>query len=227
MRRLFVEKLVLKQQQIDNGNGDIGVGQVEDGAEEIVVAVDEELQPSGYAVPLKQREVEHVDHASHHEAGVMAAELGNGVGCRGREQQSVECAVEDVARGACEDQRQPDENAPGSLLAVAHQVNDQPCEGSGQTDAENSQQQFAPVESAARGNVHTESGAVVLDEAQLEPVGEYDDRFTELHVGFDPYLECLVGQQQQDDQERDFLEIHLFRFIGTKIVQGESNAKFI
>ena len=98
MRRLFVEKLVLKQQQIDNGNGDIGVGQVEDGAEEIVVAVDEELQPSGYAVPLKQREVEHVDHASHHEAGVMAAELGNGVGCRGREQQSVECAVEEVAR---------------------------------------------------------------------------------------------------------------------------------
>ena len=43
------------------------------------------------------------------------------------------------------------------------------------------------------GHSHT-----VLDEAQLEPVGDDDDRLAQTHVGLDPYLQRLVKHQQHD-----------------------------
>ena len=69
-------------------------------------------------------------------------------------------------------------------------------------------QQLAPVEASARGDVHAEGRAVVLDEPQLEPVGEDDDRLVEVHMGLDPDFERLVCDEQQHDEQRYFLEIH-------------------
>ena len=133
---LLVKEFILKQKQVDDGDGDVGVGEVEDRAEEIVVAVDQKPQEARHAVPLEQREIEHVDDLAHHEAGVVAPECGDGVRRRCREQQSVECAVEDVAHGAGEDQGQSDDNASGRILAVVYQAADEPCYASGQRDAE-------------------------------------------------------------------------------------------
>ena len=48
----------MKQKQIDDGDGDIGIGQVEDGPEKVVVAVHQEVQEPRYAVPLEEREID-------------------------------------------------------------------------------------------------------------------------------------------------------------------------
>ena len=183
---------MLKQKQIDDCHRDVGIGQIEDRAEEIVVAVDQKPQQAGYAVPLEQREIEHVDHFAHHKPGVVPPELSLRVGRRFGEDQSVECAVEDVAHGAGEDQREADDHSLGRVLAFGAEA----------------QQQLAPVEASARGDVHAEGRAVVLDEPQLEPVGEDDDRLVEVHMGLDPDFERLVCDEQQHDEQRYFLEIH-------------------
>ena len=83
-----------------------------------------------------------------------------------------------------------------------------PADESDHDDPEDAQQQLAPVEASARGDVHAEGRAVVLDEPQLEPVGEDDDRLVEVHVGLDPDFERLVCDEQQHDEQRYFLEIH-------------------
>ncbi len=142
----------------------------------------------------------------------MAAEMGNRIGRRFGEQQSVECAVENVAHRSGENQRQPDDYPCRRFFALAEQPADQPCDASRQYDAENAQQQFAPVEAAARRYVHAERRPVVFDKAELEPVGEDDNRFVEVHVGLDPYLEGLVGYKQRNYKQGYFFDSHCFWF---------------
>ena len=210
-KKLFAEEFILKQKQIDCRHGDIGIGQVEDGAEEIVVAVHEELQQARYAVPLKQREIEHIDDLAHHETGVMASELRHGEGSRFGEYEPVEGAVEDVAQRPGDDQRQADEYAFGCVSACPVKVHHEPTDGSHHRDPEDAQHQLSPVETAPRGDVHAESRPVVFDEAQLEPVREDDDRLVEVHVGLDPDFERLVCEEQQKDKERYSFRIHFVR----------------
>ena len=213
-KNLPVEIFVLKQKQIDYGNGDVGIGQIEDRPEEVVVAVDQKAQDARHAVPLEERKVEHVDHLAHHESGVVAAQVCDRRGGRFREDQPVEGAVEDVAQRSGDDERQPDEDTRrGFAPLVAQQVADQPAQPDDHRDAKEPQQQLAPVESARCGDVHAEGGAVVLDEAQLEPVGKDDDRLVEVHVGLDPDLERLVRNEQQQDEQGYFLQIHLLPMI--------------
>ena len=57
-KKLFAEEFILKQKQIDCRHGDIGIGQVEDGAEKVVAAVDQKRQPARHAVPLEEREID-------------------------------------------------------------------------------------------------------------------------------------------------------------------------
>ena len=208
----------MKQKQIDYSDGDVGIRQIEDGAEKVVVAVDQKAQQARHAVPLKQREIEHVDHLAHHEAGVMSPEVRHGVGCRFGEDQSVKGAVEDVAHGSGEDQRQSHDHSLGRILSLAGEVVHQPADESDHHDPEDSQQQFAPVEAAARGDVHAEGRAVVLDEPQLEPVGDDHDRFVEVHVGLDPDFERLICDEQQQDEQRYFLEIHNMWYSVVRVV---------
>ena len=49
-KNLLAQEFVLKQKQIDDGDGDIGIGQVEDGSEKVVVAVHQEVQEPRYTV---------------------------------------------------------------------------------------------------------------------------------------------------------------------------------
>ena len=200
-KNLLAQEFVLKQKQIDYGYGNVGVGQIEDGAEKVVVAVHQEVQEPRYTVPLEEREIEHVDHFAHHKPGVVPPELSHRVGRRFGEDQSVECAVEDVAHGAGEDQREADDHSLGRVLAFGAEVVHQPADESDHDDPEDAQQQLAPVEASARGDVHAEGRAVVLDEPQLEPVGEDDDRLVEVHVGLDPDLECLIRDEQDQHEQ--------------------------
>ena len=174
-KNLLAQEFVLKQKQIDDGDGDIGIGQVEDGSEKVVVAVHQEVQEPRYTVPLEEREIEHVDHFAHHKPGVVPPELSHRVGRRFGEDQSVECAVEDVAHGAGEDQRQADDDPLGGVFAFVDEVVHQPADDPDHHDPENPEQEFPPVEPAFGGDVHPEGRAVIFDEAQLEPVREDDD----------------------------------------------------
>ncbi len=217
---LFAKELVLKQKQIDGRNRNISIGQIENRTEEIIMAVDQKTQYVRHAIPLKQREIKHIHHLAHHETGVMSAELRHFVGGRFRKDQSVESAVQDVAQGSGQNERQSEDNAGRRLfLFVAHHAANQPDEETDQSDAKQSERQFSPIESAGGRQVHSERGSVVLDEPQLEPIRKDDDRFVECHVGFDPDFQGLVGNEQDDDQQRYFLEIHfrakVFRNKGT------------
>ena len=200
-KNLLAQEFVLKQKQIDDGDGDIGIGQVEDGPEKIVVAVHQEVQEPRYAVPLEEREIEHVDDLAHHEPGVVSAEMCDRIGRRLREEQPVERAVDDVAERSRHDQRQADDDSLGGVFAFVEEVVHQPADESDHDDPEDAQQQLAPVEASARGDVHAEGRAVVLDEPQLEPVGEDDDRLVEVHVGLDPDLECLIRDEQDQHEQ--------------------------
>lgn len=117
-KNLLAQEFVLKQKQIDNGHGDIGIGQVEDGPEKVVVAVHQEVQEPRYTVPLEEREIEHVDDLAHHEPGVVPAEMCDRIGRRLREEQPVERAVDDVAERSRHDQRQADDDSLGGCLCV-------------------------------------------------------------------------------------------------------------
>ncbi len=137
----------------------------------------------------------------------MAAETGDRIGRGFGEEQSVKGAVEDVAQGSGENQGSADQYA-GRDFAFARAAPQEPADDRYHRDAENPEQQFAPVKSAGRGDVHAESRALVLDEDQLEPVGEDHDRFAQHEVGFYPDLERLVGDEQQRDQCGEFFRIH-------------------
>ena len=54
-KKLLVEVFIVKNQQINHGYRDISIGQVENCTEEVVAAIDQEIEESGNAVPLKER----------------------------------------------------------------------------------------------------------------------------------------------------------------------------
>ena len=88
-KKTLVEVFIVKNQQINHGYRDISIGQVENCTEEVVAAIDQEIEESGNAVPLKERKVEHIHDFAHHESCVVASEMGDRVGCGGREDQPV------------------------------------------------------------------------------------------------------------------------------------------
>lgn len=82
---------------------------------------------------------------------------------RFRKDQSVESAVDDIAERTGHHQRQTDDNPLRRILPAAEQMMHQPADETYHDDAEYAEQQFSPVESPFRGDVHAESRAVVLD----------------------------------------------------------------
>ena len=72
-----LQPLPLENQHIEHADGDGGVSEVEDGAEEdkMVVGTEEEhRQPGGvFAGNVNNRKIKHVDHTSVQPAGIAAA----------------------------------------------------------------------------------------------------------------------------------------------------------
>ena len=100
-----------------NADGDRRIGHVEDGAEEFEVLATHKRHPVG-PIELKQREIEHVDHAALHQRGIAAfgrEEGGHGVVAL-VEDEAVEAAVDDVAQGAGEDEGEAEDERPPLLL---------------------------------------------------------------------------------------------------------------
>ena len=87
---LLLEESVVENQQIDNRTRDIGIGEVEDCPEEVVVVIDEKTKPIGYAIPLKQWEVEHIYNLAHQERAVTLAQRGHRKRSRGCENHTIE-----------------------------------------------------------------------------------------------------------------------------------------
>ena len=118
---------------------------------------------------------------------------------RCREDEAVECRVEHVAYGAGYDESQPYEYALGDVAAFAREVPHIIYQQPDEDYAEEAEGYLAPVEGAVGGYAHAEGGTAVLDEAQLEPVGDDDDRLAQTHVCLDPYFECLIEYEQHYD----------------------------
>lgn len=122
--------------------------------------------------------------------------------------------------GARKDQGQSDKYPLRGVGPAAVQVCREPTDDAYQGDAEETEQELAPVIGVAQREAHAERGALVLDEVQLEPVGEDCDRFVEVHVGLDPDLQRLVRYDQQQYEQRYFLRFILYGSVyRTKVVK--------
>lgn len=121
-KKLLVEVFIVKNQQINHGYRDISIGQVENCTEEVVAAIDQEIEESGNAVPLKERKVEHIHDFAHHESCVVASEMGDRVGCGGREDQPVKGAVDDVADRSGQNQPESDQHSFGRFLRMKWRI---------------------------------------------------------------------------------------------------------
>ena len=133
-KKLLVEVFIVKNQQINHGYRDISIGQVENCTEEVVAAIDQEIEESGNAVPLKERKVEHIHDFAHHESCVVASEMGDRVGCGGREDQPVKGAVDDVADRSGQNQPESDQHSFGRFFA--HEMANQPDQCDDHADPE-------------------------------------------------------------------------------------------
>lgn len=208
------EIFVFEEDQIENGYGDVAVGDVEDRTEENEVAAADPRHPVGPG-RFDDREVEHVHHLAVQERGVAASlgeERGDGMRSRFGKDQSVEGAVDHVADGAGQNQRKADDHALGGRAV------DQPVGVPGDQDdggnADQAEEEFAPF----AAELHAEGCARVLDEVDLEPVTEDGNALVERHVEFDDELDDLVDEQEQDDEDRHF-------FIGREVADHVCSCK--
>ena len=79
---LILEESVVKYQQIYHCARYVGVGQIEYRAKEVVVVINQEIKPARNAIPLEQREVEHIYHLTHHKRTISLAQRGHRHRCR-------------------------------------------------------------------------------------------------------------------------------------------------
>ena len=74
---LLLKEFVVEEQQIYHRHRYIGIGKVKDRPEEVVVVIDQERQKIGAAIPAEEREVEHIDHLTHHKSCVVTAKVSH------------------------------------------------------------------------------------------------------------------------------------------------------
>ena len=218
----------MEEQQIDHCARDISVGQIENRAEEVVVVIDQEREPLGAAVPLEEREVEHIDHLTHQECAVTLAQRRHREGCRGGEDHAVEHRIDQITNRTGKNQRQADEYAARGATLGACEVVDVVTQRTDHHHAEEAQHQLAPVDSATHFESHTERRAAVLDKVEVEPREDLD-RLVEAHRGLNPNFQDLVEQEQHQNHYCYVLQFHNLRFWAKvrKIPQTECLRNFL
>ena len=175
----------MEEQQIYHRHRDVCVGQVEYRTEEVVVVVYKERQPVGHAIPLEEREVEHIDHLTHQECAVTLAECSNGERRRSREYHSVEHRIDEITHRAGQNQCQAHNHTTRRLALGAVEVVNIVTQKSNHHHAKEAEQELAPVDCARCVELHTECCAVVLHEVKVEP-GQNLDALVKSHRCFNP-----------------------------------------
>lgn len=195
---ILLYSFLLKHAFIENNqqrhaHGDAGIGEIEDGGEEVGAAPDGEA--GGYG---EQFDINHIHHASIEERGITAA-VGEHRGQGGYrafvENHAIEQAVNDIAQRAGDNQTEGDQHCPVHLVALNQAVH-VPAEEHHQHDTEQGKQQLTEVLAETEAECH----AGILDKIKIEPVSDKWDAFTEAHVCLDPDFENLV---QQDERHHD------------------------
>lgn len=67
--------------------------------------------------------------------------------------------------------------------------------------------------------MHAEGRTFVFDEVELKPVRDEYDGLSQSHVGFHPYLEGLIEDQQQNDKECEFFPFMTLVWIGANLLK--------
>ena len=169
------EKFPLKKHQIDCSAGYAAVSKVENCTEECARII------HPWKPVIKKREIEHVNDLSEHEWERSSRHY-----CLGP-YEAVEETIDDVSHRTGSDHGQSDENA-GRRGRFLCQFADPHTECTEKHDAEDREENLAPV--TAEG--HTERHALVEHEMQLEPVAEYVDGLTQVHIRLDQNFNDLV-----------------------------------
>ena len=192
----------------DYADGYGGVGDVEDGVEEFEVFAADEGHPLR-PMEGEEWEVEHVDDFAAEEGSIAAfgrEECGDGVVAL-VEYEAVEAAVDKVSDSAGEDECKADnECCAGAFTGT---VEYEPDYGCGSDDAQQGEDDLA----CSVADAHAEGEADVFDEVETAPGADEGDFLTDLHVGFDPEFEDLVGDEdcgEDDGREPDlfFTVVH-------------------
>ena len=196
------EELPLEQDQVEGAYRDAAVREVENGLEEDVTA--HQRDPVG---PGPQGEVEHVHDLALHEGCVMPP--GRNHAGRGfRKYQSVEQAINNVAKRAGRNQRQPHQHAGRHRLLNAL---DQPGNPHRQHYEQHNPERRQRVLADHPAERHAEGHALVLDEQDLEPVPEYREGLAERHIRLDQDLDDLVDDDEdgaEQEQPCSLADLH-------------------
>lgn len=181
----------VEKDEYEYADGDVGVSEVENRTEEDKVFASPKRDPSGEGA-FHQGEVEHINHFAMQEGGVTAAvrEDGGYFVVAVTEYHAIEEAVDDVADGSAEYQREREQYACRRFFAI--EVHNVPTDSPDGKDAEQAKEHFACF---AVAKFHSECHAVVFDKEDFEPVPEYGNFFTEHHVGFNPDFDHLVNDK--------------------------------
>ena len=174
-----------EEQKHDDTDGDAGIGEIEDGAEEGVWLSTIDGEPFGQDGG-EQGEIEHVDHLSHQERCIATSErnpvryiVGRGTA----EAEAVEHRVEDVAGCSCRHHgKQDDVEGAGFLLYLQ---TDEIAKHSHGKDAEDGEKDLWYER-------HSVCHSVVLDEVYLEPGCNLDSAIKS-HISLYPNLDNLVN----------------------------------
>ena len=198
---------MIEYQQGNDAARDGCIGEVKDRGEEHAVLTGVDGHPRRH-VPFDEREVEHIDHLAVEELTV-AISIGLEV-CNLRirwcvEDESVEEAVDDVARCSCRDERKADDITCWS--SVLYLAVDEPSDEDDCHDAEKCEEELAAPEFPSEGH------AVVLHEDEAEPAGDFD-ALPQIHARLDTDLDDLVNDKnghEKDDGKNMFVSSgHLF-----------------
>ena len=155
----------LEDYQVKNPDGYRAVGDVEHRAEKYLAS--EERNPFREG---EERKIQHIDNLALQKPRVV-------------EDEAVEHAVDDVAQGSSDEER--DAKQGPELHAFLHELEEKPEQKHHRSDTEHAEENLAPLRPR---NLPSECHAVVLDKQYVKPFSQHWDGFTHRHRRLDQHL---------------------------------------
>ena len=194
----------MEEQQVDNSNRDICIGNIKHCAEEVTILTHQEAKERGATIPLEQGEVYHVDYIAHKEASILCIK-----------QPAVKHTVDHVAYSTRQDKHSAHEDTHRNPTAL-QQFIDAVDDSSDHNQAEEAQGNLTPYAT----ELHAVGKARVLDIAEVEP-REDGIHLTHLHIGVNKHLDNLVENDEDNGRKSDNIA-----FVYTLQIHNNQHNKF-
>jgi len=215
----FFEKSFLKYQDGDDPNGNGCIGDIKNRTEKFKIIAADKGKPFREMGP-DQREIQHVDNPTMKKTGISMRREDFGYMVEGTffKNQSIKQAVNQIAQGSGKDERRANDESP--VIFSSDDV----------TDIENSEYYCCHPEqgeshfSKSTSEFPSPGHAFIFHEIDLKFITQDFDAIVvrryygmiigipgmaKRHMCFDPYLQALVGQDHQKNNQKNMSDLHL------------------